>query len=279
MNYIRTLLQNVGLPDNNYEWNRKTTPILSKSPKRKRVKTPNGIPLPNILTSASPLVTLRLVKGKLYNSVGNPRPDTAEEDRITPRRRGDNSMISSNNNNADLPLEVINIDSLEYSIGRDMRNNCMLDSKRNPKMLSKLHAQIQIEISNVGRPIIQLIDMNSTNGTYVKGGDESNGNTMDWMRIKRKPIDLLNGSIIKFGRKRSSDLVYEVDISPTISNDIARLATKTRIGSPLGKVRFLQGGGGSSGGKDNKMKRRRKVKTPLSSQRLISTLPSLGISE
>ena len=146
-------------------------------------------------------------------------------------------------------------------------------------MLSKLHAQIQIEISNVGRPIIQLIDMNSTNGTYVKGGDESNGNTMDWMRIKRKPIDLLNGSIIKFGRKRSSDLVYEVDISPTISNDIARLATKTRIGSPLGKVRFLQGGGGSSGGKDNKMKRRRKVKTPLSSQRLISTLPSLGISE
>ena len=94
-----------------------------------------------------------------------------------------------------------------------------------------------------------------------------------------KPIDLLNGSIIKFGRKRSSDLVYEVDISPTISNDIARLATKTRIGSPLGKVRFLQGGGGSSGGKDNKMKRRRKVKTPLSSQRLISTLPSLGISE
>jgi hypothetical protein len=252
-------------PDN-YRWNK---PILSKSPKRKRIRTPNAVPLPNILTSSSPLLTLRLVKGKLFDNVGKSRPDTAEEDRITPR-------LNNGKNETDVPLEVINIDSLEYTIGRDITNNCTLDSKRNPKMLSKLHAQIQIEISNMGKPIIQLLDMNSTNGTYVTGGGYDKAN-LNWTKIKQKPVDLFDGNIIKFGRKRSSDLVYQVDISPTILNDIARLATHNRIGSPLGKVRFLQGG---SPGKDTKSKRHRRVKTPIKMQRLVSsTLPSLGISE
>ena len=149
-------------------------------------------------------------------------------------------------------------------------------------MLSKIHAQIRIEISkvepNIGKPIIQLLDMNSTNGTYIKR--QGIASSAKWIKLRKQPFFLANGQMVKFGRKKSSDLVYQVDVSPSISHDIARLISHTRISSPLGKVRF-----GQLGVKPSldagRHRSRRKIKTPLSPQRLrsLSSLPSLGLTE
>ena len=102
----------------------------------------------------------------------------------------------------------------------------MLDSQKKPKMLSKEHAKISIVLSQDGLPRMQLMDLGSTNGTYMNGKRV----------VKNKPVDLFPGSIVKFGRRKTSDLIYEVIVPGEISEKMALLAAKSRASSPLGKL-------------------------------------------
>eukprot|EP00505_MAST-04D_sp_SCG-Rhode-Island_P000663 Stramenopile-MAST_4_protein_663 len=189
------------------------TPEVQAEPVERASRRPPPILVDNpagMMRKKTPFMRLKLVKS---NSVDDKRPDTAEEDRITPRHV------------KQVPY-FIDVDSLQFTIGRAENNRCMLDSQKKPKMLSKEHAKISIVLSQDGLPRMQLMDLGSTNGTYMNGKRV----------VKNKPVDLFPGSIVKFGRRKTSDLIYEVIVPGEISEKMALLAAKSRASSPLGKL-------------------------------------------
>jgi hypothetical protein len=159
---------------------------------------------------------------------------TAEEDRVTPRENTGLKTIRESSAQKSLAGKgrpgglpaFIDVYSTEFTIGRSPHNSFQLDSIKSPKMLSKVHAKIEIVLSkDDNEPKIQIRDMKSTNGTYING-----------KRVKNKPADLFSGALLKLGRRRTSDLVYKVIVPKQLGQVLSKIAMY-RASSPIGKIR------------------------------------------
>lgn len=109
-----------------------------------------------------------------------------------------------------VPLSI-NLRPGKTILGRERECDVVLDSVKQPRMVSKIHACITVARTRVGSEDgwhIDIADCNSTNGTFVNG-----------RRIKGGRIELIEGSTILIGKRgrkgrAGSELLY------TFSRDV-----------------------------------------------------------